>query len=68
MDLEKWLGGKEHLLFLQRARFGSQHTHGGSRSSITLVPRDSVMSFDLHRQQPHIWCTYIYTCIHYSYT
>jgi hypothetical protein len=38
-----------------------EHPHSSSQLSVTPVPGHPMSSYDLHRYQACIWCTYMYT-------
>lgn len=52
------LGGKGTGCSSGEPRFGSQHPHDGSSSSIALASGDLVPSSDLCRYQAHVCYTY----------
>lgn len=52
--LERWLSTNCSCRGL---RFGSQHPHGGSQTSLTLVPKDPATSSDLLGHQACVWCS-----------
>lgn len=55
--LERWLGSKEHLLFLKRPGFSSQHLGlvvGSSQLSVNLVSEDPTTTSGLKGV-----CTYV---------
>lgn len=55
VTMAQWMG---HWLPLQRTWIPGfhQHSHGGLQCSVTPVPGDLMLFFDLQRQQAHVWC------------
>jgi len=52
LGLERWLRGKEHLLFLQRTQVQSPEPI----SWLTTICNSSTKSFDTLFWQTHMWC------------